>query len=372
MRIINSRDIMETIEMLTAENLDVRTVTMGISLLDCIDPDADKACEKIYNKITRLAGNLVSVVDGISAEYGIPIVNKRISVTPIAMLLGAAPDADPVQYAKTLDRAAKAVGVNFIGGFGALVHKGFSAGDKRLIAAIPRALAETDIVCSSVNIGSTKSGINMDAVKLMGEVVRETAELTKDNMCMGDAKLVVFCNAPEDNPFMAGAFHGAGEPDCEIHVGVSGPGAVRAALAKLPKSTFILVAMTLISSANLGEMMRSSYLAVEHGQTEAALSVGMTEAQALRRIILPQAIAIAVPNFGNNVISIFKETALAFSIGTLDLMGRAQTISQASFGATRLEVYISVAVIYWAICLILQLITSIVERATSRGRTVTA
>ena len=158
MRIINSRDIMETIEMLTAENLDVRTVTMGISLLDCIDPDADKACEKIYNKITRLAGNLVSVVDGISAEYGIPIVNKRISVTPIAMLLGAAPDADPVQYAKTLDRAAKAVGVNFIGGFGALVHKGFSAGDKRLIAAIPRALAETDIVCSSVNIGSTEIG----------------------------------------------------------------------------------------------------------------------------------------------------------------------------------------------------------------------
>ncbi len=222
MRIINSRDIMETIEMLTAENLDVRTVTMGISLLDCIDPDGDKACEKIYNKIVRLAGNLVPVVDGISAEYGIPIVNKRISVTPIAMLLGAAPDADPVQYAKALDRAAKAVGVNFIGGFGALVHRAFrraTSADRRH----PRALAETDIVCSSVNIGSTKSGINMDAVKLMGQVVRETAELTKDNMCMGDAKLVVFCNAPEDNPFMAGAFHGAGEPDCEIHVGVSGP-----------------------------------------------------------------------------------------------------------------------------------------------------
>ena len=256
MRIINSRDIMETIEMLTAENLDVRTVTMGISLLDCIDPDADKACEKIYNKITRLAGNLVSVVDGISAEYGIPIVNKRISVTPIAMLLGAAPDADPVQYAKTLDRAAKAVGV----GFGALVHKGFSAGDKRLIAAIPRALAETDIVCSSVNIGSTKSGINMDAVKLMGEVVRETAELTKDNMCMGDAKLVVFCNAPEDNPFMAGAFHGAGEPDCEIHVGVSGPGAVRAALAKLPKDAPMdevaeLVKRTAFKITRLGQLV---------------------------------------------------------------------------------------------------------------------
>ena len=249
MRIINSRDIMETIEMLTAENLDVRTVTMGISLLDCIDPDADKACEKIYNKITRLAGNLVSVVDGISAEYGIPIVNKRISVTPIAMLLGAAPDADPVQYAKTLDRAAKAVGVNFIGGFGALVHKGFSAGDKRLITAIPRALAETDIVCSSVNIGSTKSGINMDAVKLMGEVVRETAELTKDNMCMGDAKLVVFCNAPEDNPFMAGAFHGVTEADRIINVGVSGPGVVKTALESVRGESFEVLCETIKKTA---------------------------------------------------------------------------------------------------------------------------
>lgn len=249
MRIINSRDIMETIEMLTAENLDVRTVTMGISLLDCIDPDGDKACEKIYNKIVRLAGNLVPVVDGISAEYGIPIVNKRISVTPIAMLLGAAPDADPVQYAKALDRAAKAVGVNFIGGFGALVHKGFSAGDKRLIEAIPRALAETDIVCSSVNIGSTKSGINMDAVKLMGQVVRETAELTKDNMCMGDAKLVVFCNAPEDNPFMAGAFHGVGEPEKVINVGVSGPGVVYHALQSVKGQPFDVVAETVKKTA---------------------------------------------------------------------------------------------------------------------------
>lgn len=260
MRILNSGDILETIEMLTAENLDVRTVTMGISLLDCIAPDGDKACEKIYNKIVRLAGNLVPVVDGISAEYGVPIVNKRISVTPIAMLLGAAPDADPVAYAKALDRAAKAVGVNFIGGFGALVHKGFSAGDKRLIQAIPRALAETDIVCSSVNVGSTKSGINMDAVRLMGQVVRETAELTKDNMCMGDAKLVVFCNAPEDNPFMAGAFHGPGEPDCEIHVGVSGPGAVRAALAKLPKDAPMdeaaeLVKRTAFKITRLGQLV---------------------------------------------------------------------------------------------------------------------
>ena len=280
MRIINSRDIMETIEMLTAENLDVRTVTMGISLLDCIDPDGDKACEKIYNKIVRLAGNLVPVVDGISAEYGIPIVNKRISVTPIAMLLGAAPDADPVQYAKALDRAAKAVGVNFIGGFGALVHKGFSAGDKRLIEAIPRALAETDIVCSSVNIGSTKSGINMDAVKLMGEVVRETAELTKDNMCMGDAKLVVFCNAPEDNPFMAGAFHGPGEPDCVIHVGVSGPGAVRAALAQLPKDASLdtvaeLIKRTAFKITRMGQLvgnLASERLGVPFGIVDLSLA----------------------------------------------------------------------------------------------------
>ena len=260
MRIINSRDIMETIEMLTAENLDVRTVTMGISLLDCIDPDADKACEKIYNKITRLAGNLVSVVDGISAEYGIPIVNKRISVTPIAMLLGAAPDADPVQYAKTLDRAAKAVGSNFIGGFGALVHKrAFSAGDKRLIAAIPRALAETDIVCSSVNIGSTKSGINMDAVKLMGEVVRETAELTKDNMCMGDAKLVVFCNAPEDN--RSWRARSTARASRTVRSTSASPAPVRcAALAKLPKDAPMdevaeLVKRTAFKITRLGQLV---------------------------------------------------------------------------------------------------------------------
>ena len=249
MKILNSGDILETIEMLTAENLDVRTVTMGISLLDCIDPDGKKACEKIYNKITRLAGNLVPVVNKISADYGIPIVNKRISVTPIAMLLGAAPDADPVWFAKTLDAAAKAVGVNFIGGYGALVHKGFSAGDVRLIESIPRALAETDLVCSSVNIGSTKSGINMDAVGLMGRVVRQTAELTKDNMCMGDAKLVVFCNAPEDNPFMAGAFHGVSEADAIINVGVSGPGVVKHALSQIRGASFEVLCETIKKTA---------------------------------------------------------------------------------------------------------------------------
>ena len=260
MSMMNTGDILETIEMFTQDNLDVRTVTMGISLLDCIDPDPRKACEKIYHKITTRAARLVPAVEHISAEYGIPIINKRISVTPIAMLLGACPDADPVDFAKTLDAAGKKVGVNFVGGYTALVHKGFSAGDLRLIESIPRALAETDIVCSSVNIGSTKSGINMDAVKLMGEVVRETAELTKDNMCMGDAKLVVFCNAPEDNPFMAGAFHGAGEPDCEIHVGVSGPGAVRAALAKLPKDAPMdevaeLVKRTAFKITRLGQLV---------------------------------------------------------------------------------------------------------------------
>ena len=232
---LNTNDILETIRMIADENLDVRTVTMGISLLDCADPDPKKACEKIYQKITTRAKDLVKTANEISDTYGMPIVNKRISVTPIAMLLASAPDADPVEYAKTLDAAAKAVGVDFLGGFSALVHKGFSAGDVRLIESIPRALAQTDVVCSSVNIGSTKSGINMDAVKMMGPVIRQAAELTSGNMCMGAAKLVVFCNAPEDNPFMAGAFHGVGEPDCVIHVGVSGPGAVRAALAKMPK-----------------------------------------------------------------------------------------------------------------------------------------
>ena len=234
MKILNSGDILETIEMLTAENLDVRTVTMGISLLDCIDPDGKKACEKIYNKITRLAGTLVPVVNKISADYGIPIVNKRISVTPIAMLLGAAPDADPVWFAKTLDAAAKAVGVNFIGGFSALVHKGFTVGDTSLIYAIPEALSETKLVCSSVNVGSTKAGINMDAVKRMGEVITQTAALSAENDSMGCAKFVVFANPVEDNPFMAGAFHGVGEPDCVVHVGVSGPGVVQAALKKCP------------------------------------------------------------------------------------------------------------------------------------------
>ena len=234
---LNVYNILETIRMIQDECLDIRTITMGISLLDCIDTDIDKACEKVYSKIVSKAGRLVEVGQQIEKEYGIPIVNKRISVTPIAMLAAACPDGDPVKFAKALQRAADTCGVNFIGGYSALVHKGFSAGDEALIRSIPEALDVTQNICSSVNIGSTKSGINMDAVKLMGQIVKQTAERTADRDCIGAAKLVVFCNAVEDNPFMAGAFHGVGEPDCEIHVGVSGPGVVRAALTKYPDAS---------------------------------------------------------------------------------------------------------------------------------------
>ncbi len=230
---LNVHDILETIRMIDDECLDIRTITMGISLLDCIDSDIDVACAKVYEKITRCSANLVKVGEQIEREYGIPIINKRLSVTPIA-IISAACNASPVKFALTMEKAAKAVGVNLIGGYSALVQKGFSAGDERLIRSIPEALALTSNVCSSVNIGSTKTGINLDACKLMGQIVRECAEKTIDDKCFGAAKLVVFCNAVEDNPFMAGAFHGVGEPDCIINVGVSGPGVVRSALAKYP------------------------------------------------------------------------------------------------------------------------------------------
>ena len=231
---LNTVDILETIHMIQDECLDIRTITMGISLLDCIDPDIDSACQKVYDKITSRAEHLVRTGEQIEKEYGIPIVHKRISVTPAAMLAAACPQGDPVKLAHALQRAADTCGVNFLGGYSALVHKGFSAGDLALIRSIPQALAETDNVCASVNIGSTRSGINMDAAALMGQIVCEAAQATADRQCIGPAKLVVFCNAVEDNPFMAGAFHGVGEPDCEIHVGVSGPGVVRAAIEKYP------------------------------------------------------------------------------------------------------------------------------------------
>ena len=231
---INMFEVNETNKMIEQENLDVRTITLGISLLDCIDSDLEKVNQKVYNKITGLAKNLVQTGEDISKEYGIPIVNKRISVTPIALIGGAAckTPEDFVTLAKTLDKVAKEVGVNFIGGYSALVSKGMTKADELLIRSIPQALAETERVCSSVNLGSTKTGINMDAVKLMGEMVLATAEATKEDDSLGCAKLVVFCNAPDDNPFMAGAFHGVTEADAIINVGVSGPGVVNYALSQ--------------------------------------------------------------------------------------------------------------------------------------------
>ena len=248
---INMFEVNETNKMIEQENLDVRTITLGISLLDCIDSDLEKVNQKVYEKITGLAKNLVQTGEDISKEYGIPIVNKRISVTPIALIGGAAckTPEDFVTLAKTLDKVAKEVGVNFIGGYSALVSKGMTKADELLIRSIPQALAETERVCSSVNLGSTKTGINMDAVKLMGEMVLATAEATKDDDSLGCAKLVVFCNAPDDNPFMAGAFHGVTEADAIINVGVSGPGVVNYALSKVRGENFEVLCETIKKTA---------------------------------------------------------------------------------------------------------------------------
>lgn len=234
---LNAYDILETIRMIQDECLDIRTITMGISLLDCIDSDIDSACAKVYEKITSKARDLVKTGERIEKEYGIPIIHKRISVTPIAIVSAACREKNPVKFALTLQKAADECGVNFIGGYSALVQKGFSAGDKELINSIPEALSLTSNICSSVNVGSSKSGINMDAVAMMGKIIKKSAEITADKQCIGPAKLVVFCNAPEDNPFMAGAFHGTGEPDCVINVGVSGPGVVRSAITKYPDAS---------------------------------------------------------------------------------------------------------------------------------------
>ena len=296
---LNMSDIMETITMIQEENLDIRTITMGISLIDCADSDIDKSCEKVYNKILSRAKDLVKTGEFIEKKYGIPIVNKRISVTPISMLVGVS-GGDPVKYAKTLDKAAHAVGVNFIGGFSALVQKGFSAGDRELIEAIPKALAETELVCSSVNIGSTKAGINMDAVKIMGEKVREASLLTKDKQCIGAAKLVVFCNAVEDNPFMAGAFHGVGEADTVLSVGVSGPGVVRSVLAKMPDDAPInevaeVIKKTAFKITRMGQLVgmeAAEMLGVPFGIVDLSLAptpaVGDSVAHILEEIGLEQ------------------------------------------------------------------------------------
>lgn len=276
---MNVGNILETIKMIDEEQLDIRTITMGISLLDCIDPDGDKAREKIYNKIMNSAKDLVKVGKDIEREFGIPIVNKRVSVTPISIIAGATDEENYVKFAQTLDRAAEDLGIDFIGGFSALVQKGYTKGDKILIKSIPKALASTNKVCASVNVGSTRCGINMDAVKEMGEIIKETAEMTKEAKGFGCAKLVVFCNAVEDNPFMAGAFHGVGEADKIINVGVSGPGVVKRALEKVKGEPFDVVAETVKKTAfkitRVGQLVAkeaSSRLDVPFGIIDLSLS----------------------------------------------------------------------------------------------------
>ena len=292
---MESEKILETIHMISDENLDVRTITMGISLLDCIDSDSDKACQKIYDKITTKAKDLVKVGEQIQEEYGIPIINKRVTVTPISLIAAASHDQDYVKYALTLDKAAHTLGIDFIGGYSALVQKGYQSGDKTLIKSIPEALAQTDLVCASVNVGSTRSGINMDAVAEMGQAVKKASELD----FMTNAKMVIFCNAVEDNPFMAGGFCGVSEPDTVINVGVSGPGVVKKALEKVKGASMDVVAETIKQTAfkvtRMGQMVgavASERLGVPFGIVDLSLAptpaVGDSVAQVLEEIGLEQ------------------------------------------------------------------------------------
>lgn len=295
----NKREIIETIKMIDEQNLDVRTITMGISLIDCIDVDINKSCEKIYNKIYNYAKDLVKTGEYISKKYGIPIINKRVAVTPISMLVGAS-GGNPILYAKVLDKVANDIGIDFIGGYSALVQKGFAPGDLELINSIPEALSCTTKLCSSVNIGSTRAGINLDAVKIMGKIVRKSAELTKDRECIGASKLVVFCNAVEDNPFMAGAFHGVGEADCVINVGVSGPGVVRAAIANVDKNASIseiadVIKKTAFKVTRMGQLVgteASKMLGIPFGIVDLSLAptpaVGDSVAHILEEMGLEQ------------------------------------------------------------------------------------
>ena len=289
---INTNDILQTIRMIDHQHLDVRTITMGVSLLDCCDPAPHAACRKIYDKITTSAEKLVKTGEDIEAEFGIPIVNKRISVTPMALVAGASRTGDYVPFAAAMDKAAKAVGVNFIGGFSALVHKGMTEGDKKLIAAIPEALAVTDVVCSSVNVGSTKAGINMDAVALMGKTIKACAQRTADRGGFGCAKLVVFCNAVEDNPFMAGAFHGVGEAERVINVGVSGPGVVHHALQSVKGQPFDVVAELIKKTAfqvtRMGQLVAreaSARLGVPFGIVDLSLAPTPAVGDSVARIL---------------------------------------------------------------------------------------
>lgn len=292
---LSNEEIFETIDMINKDNLDIRTITMGISLIDCMDSDIDKSCEKVYKKIFDKAQNLVKVGKMLEKTYGIPIVNKRVSVTPISLLVGAS-GGDPVKYAKVLDKVANDIGIDFIGGYSAMVQKGFSAGDKELINSIPEALSQTNKLCSSINVGSTKTGINMDAVKMMGKIVKDTAIATKDNNCIGAGKLVVFCNAVDDNPFMAGAFHGIGEADTVINVGVSGPGVVRAAIKRAPQNASVseiadIIKKTAFKITRMGQLIgskASEMLGVEFGIVDLSLAptpaVGDSVAEILEEI----------------------------------------------------------------------------------------
>lgn len=295
---ITRNEILETNRMIDDMNLDVRTITMGISLLDCADADVDKFNEKIYNKITTYAKDLVKVGDELAKKYGVPVVNKRISITPIAIAAAGCQTDSYVSIAQTLDRAAKEVGVNFIGGFSALVHKGYTQSDRTLIASIPEAMAVTDRVCASVNIGTSRNGINMDAVKEMGETILKTAQLTKDAECIGCAKLVIFCNAVEDNPFMAGAFHGVGEGDCAINVGVSGPGVVKKALEEVRGADFETLCET---------VKRTAFKITRVGQ--------MIAREASERLNVPFGIIdlslAPTPAVGDSIAEIFQEMGLA-------------------------------------------------------------
>lgn len=294
---INYKNIMETISMIEKEKLDIRTITMGISLFDCISDDGNTCRNKIYDKITKKAESLVKTGEEIEKEYGIPIINKRISVSPISLIAQASSDTDYVKYAEILDKAAKTVGVNFIGGFTSLVHKGYNKGDEILIRSIPEALSVTERVCSSVNVGNTKTGINMDAVRQMGYIISETAKLTADKDSIGCAKLVVFANAVEDNPFMAGAFHGVGEPDTVINVGVSGPGVVKVALESCKGKPFDVVADTI---------KKTSFKITRMGQLVAN--------EASRRLNVPFGIVdlslAPTPEVGDSIARILEEMGL--------------------------------------------------------------
>ena len=299
---INIFEVNETNKMIEQENLDVRTITMGISLLDCIDSDLQQVNRKVYEKITTLAKNLVETGEEISKEYGIPVVNKRISVTPIALIGGAACKApeDFVTLAQTLDKAAKKVGVNFIGGYSATVSKGMTKADEMLIRSIPEALATTERVCSSVNLGSTKTGINMDAVKLMGEIVLATANATKEQDSLGCAKLVVFCNAPDDNPFMAGAFHGVTEADAIINVGVSGPGVVKTALEKVRGKDFEVLCETIKKTAF--KVTRVGQLVAKEASKRLGIPFGIVDLS-----LAP------TPAIGDSVAGILEEIGLEYA-----------------------------------------------------------